>query len=529
MSHDQEHVADPEAHREGYIRRNDYARAHLSNFSKMHARELYMMQHVSCCFLSTRGVAPTLLALKQHAQSLCYLISCLEPQTRPMQIDSKDSNNRIMRTTNPFDWMADMTRPYTNADPDHHRPLTDLMNQVKSSHDVLGVRYHCPLEEHAPREEGAPRKPYAAHANLLQHANECLERVDHEYSTSGGLLSVLPTDEDCDTDDLRSARNSLVGQWLTYTQQLVGRMHELEMAYGNALDVLAGEAVVPLQHMTVLGPDGRSGREVAYPQDRWVLANAGDDVFDLLHTMLDRAEALAEEKEKIWRADGGVVGERMWLDERGGKAYARGIIPINVSTRYYRLKGQGRNTIFVVPAWDLHPATQGTKDLEAKPTVVTVVAPRFPLRATDYEARHTARLERGSAAEIENLKMRDAVARKDRDIKLLADKGEWEKTRADDLYQTLSSLDDKDAVKLAQDLTQAQNEAKDKAQKLADANAKSTEAVKIAKEVAAKLQAELEEMTTAKAKLEAANQQLKVKNAELEGKIKVYAESAKAS
>src|SRR5690606_30922169 len=125
--------------------------------------------------------------------------------------------------------------------------------------------YHCPLAEIRPRGNGNgngnengsgadKQQPYANHHNLVMHANACLERLDHELSSTGGLMSLLPpargaataaTDGSGGSDDLAAARASLLGQWLHFTQSLVGRMHELERAYANALDALAGEAVVP--------------------------------------------------------------------------------------------------------------------------------------------------------------------------------------------------------------------------------------------------------------------------------------------
>ncbi len=510
MSHDQEHEADVEAHREGYLRGNDYALPYYSPFSKEHSDDAAMLRHMSCCYESSRAAPPTLLALKQHAQSLCYLITLLEPAEHPLQVGGKGGGKGSGKATTSYasawDWLFDMQTPYTNDDPDHHRPLVDLMNQVASRHDVTGTKYRCALEEHKPSSKDAPRRPYASHANLLMHANECLERLDHEYSTSGGLLSVLPTNEDYDGPDLRAARNSLVGQWLMFTQQLVGRMHELEIAYGNALDALASEAVAPLQSLgggggSLHGPDARSGREIAYPQDRWVLVNAGDDIFDHLHQLLDRAEALAEEKEKVWRGEGHVIGERYWTEQRGGKTYARGIIPLNITTRYYRLKGQGRSTIFVCPAWDEHPAVAATKALESRPTVVAVTAPRFPARATDLERRFTEQIDRAAEIEIENVKLLEATQRKDREIRLLRDRNRYEAGRNEVLYATLADVQDKSAAQIAEEKHALQRELAE----LKDSNHKALSQARAELDIA---RARLRKMSTAYEKLEAANKKL---------------------
>jgi len=78
-------------------------------------------------------------------------------------------------------------------------------------------------------------------------------------------MSLLPTGEEHDADELREARKTLLGPWILFTQHLVARMHELERAYGRALDALAGEAAVPRQVLSNLGPEGRAtSRELAY-------------------------------------------------------------------------------------------------------------------------------------------------------------------------------------------------------------------------------------------------------------------------
>ncbi len=506
---------DVEAHREGYVRGNDYALPYLSNFTKtldIEDDDLAMLAHANCCFLSTRGVPPTLVALKQHAQSLCYLISCLEPQAAAaVEVNGKNSGARAapQSRAGAWDWLFDMQSPYRSDEPDHWRPLTDLMNQVASRHDVTGTKYHCALEAHRPSTLHAPRRPYASHANLLMHANECLERLDHEYSTTGGLLSLLPTDGEHDADEMRAARNSLVGQWLSFTQHLVGRMHELEIAYGNALDALAGEAVSPLQSLgaALHGPDARSGREIAYPQDRWVLVNAGDDVFDYLHKLFDRSEALVAEKEKIWRDGGRVIGERLWMEERGGKTYARGIVPLDVTTRYYRLKGQGPGTIFVCPAWDEHPAVTATKQLETRPTVVTVAEPRFPPRATDLERRLGDRADRATEIEVENIRLVQKAHQRDAELSHLRDRTRYETERNEALT---ISLDAKD---------------KPKAQLIEEkiALAKELKALKQAHQQALdKTRADLVKSRAEVQRLTAANERLAAQKAKIDGDFKLF-------
>ncbi|KAK0629620.1 hypothetical protein B0T17DRAFT_615375 [Bombardia bombarda] len=434
-SHLAEHEGDSDANRKGYIRGTDFSLPYISTWSRLHDKEVKdgFLRNVNCSWLSTRGVPPTLLALKQHAQSLCVLIQTLNPTLEAGEIITGDPLERVSsgkgkeketsvssgdtvelkyHLNDAFDFLTNLNVPYTNDDPNHHIPLYGLMNEVRKRNEAYRTEYYCPFHSSKPaREAEEETKPYANHHALAMHANACLERLDHEFSATGGLLSMLPTSDEHDTEELESARNSLLGQWLLFTQHLVGRMHELERSYGNALDALAGEAALARQHLSLLGPDGRSGREIAYPQDRWVLVNAGDDVFEQVHRELDRPEAVAQAVEKTWRRNG-VSGDQAWVkDTPGGKEYARGVVAVDIMTRYYRLAGQGKNTIFVVPAWDHHPGTAYTKELEGQPTVVGSVQPKYPPRASELEKRYDHRLREARRIESENMRLQEEMQR----------------------------------------------------------------------------------------------------------------------
>lgn len=459
MSHDQEHVYDPELARYGYIQGNDHALPYLSKWSREMAIELQqvpaVLQHLNCSYLSTPGQAPTLLALKQHLQSLAAVVAqlCVTDKAAAGEIDGADDGEtrRKIQLGDAMDWLSSLTTPYANDDPDHHRRLNSLLNEVEAHHDVLGTRYHCALHDGAgdPRREGEPsRMPYASHHNLLMHANACLERLDHELSAQGGLLAIMPTDDAVDDDERRAARNTLLGQLLAFTQALVGRMHDLELSHAHLTDLLRGEAVAPRQHLTALGPDARSvGRQPVYPQDRWVLANAGDDVFGHLHRLLDREEALVEQKERIWRSLG-AVGERVWVEERG-KGYARGIAHITVPTRYYRIKrGSGSSTttngsdepgtIFVIPAWEHHPAVEYTRRMEQglAPTVASVPTPHWPDRVSALQDRYHGKAADGVRAVAENEMLRVRVAALEADVKALRE----DRKRVEDQADVLSEF-----------------------------------------------------------------------------------------
>ncbi|KAK4125912.1 hypothetical protein N657DRAFT_662292 [Parathielavia appendiculata] len=397
LTHLADHEDDEHAGQRGYIRATDFALPYVS-------RDL--LRHVNCGYLSTCGVPPTLLALKQRAQSLW--------------LGKYELNDA-------FDFLDDLTVPYTNDDLSHHKPLVALVNEARGRHEALGTTYHCSLAEHKPREKGEKQKLYANHHNLIMHANACLERLDHEFSSTGGLMSLLPAptptppilttttttsttttstttpqNEPNANSDLDNARNSLLGQWLHFTQSLVARMHHLEHAYGNALDALAGEAAVPHQHLSSLGPDARStGREISFPQDRWVLVNAGDDVFSYVHQVLDKQEAVVQARERVFRRNG-TVGDRVWVssDNPGEGEYARGVVAVNIGPN---------STLFVLPAWERHPGVAYTRQVELRPTVVALVQPRFPAPVSELEKRFMARINAAQKTEMENLRMQDEV------------------------------------------------------------------------------------------------------------------------
>jgi hypothetical protein len=433
-----DHEDDDHAEQRGYIKGTDFALPYFSQWSRLHEREASsdLLRHVNCGYLSTHGVPPTLLALKQHAQSLCVLIHALNPTLTSAEIGGsspKKSGRKAQgeyELNDAFDFLNDLTTPYANDDPNHNKPLMALVNEVRGRHEALGTTYHCPFAETKPREKGEKQKPYANHHNLIMHANACLERLDHEFSSTGGLMSLLPpailTPTTTTTSsppsgphdpepnpDLANARNSLLGQWLHFTQSLVARMHDLERSYGNALDALSGEAAIPYQHLSTLGPDARStGREIAYPQDRWVLVNAGDDVFSYVHQILDKKESVIQARERVFRRNG-VVGDEMWRSAdmmKGGRDFARGIVGVNIVTRYYRIAGQGKNsTLFVLPAWEHHPGVEYTREVELQPTVVACVQPRFPAPVSELEKRFMTRINAAQRTEMENIRMRGEV------------------------------------------------------------------------------------------------------------------------
>ncbi|KAI1650796.1 uncharacterized protein F4817DRAFT_242363 [Daldinia loculata] len=389
---------------DGYVGATHWSKPYYSNhYHENPSSNPKMLDHVNCGYLSTPGRPPTLEALKQHAQSLTYLISTIAPNTIGAEVDNEnlpqqdEQGRKIHRDTFPrhqaYDWLNNLQVPYDNIDKAHRMPLNSLVNLVKQNSDEEGVVFHCPLTETDLKmvedDHAQLVRPFQTHMTLLMHANECLERLDHEYSAMGGILGIIPTDKDEVTEhpELENVKATLVGQWLLHTQQLMCRMHELEIAYANAMDLLASEAIVPAQHLSVQGPDGRSGREIVFPQDRWILANAGEDVFTFIHQMLDKSEAKGVSRDRQW-SHRNVVGEALRDRNDEGEDYLRGIAHVDLETRFYRLRGSGHGPIFVLPAFSDRPNTSYTKEIENRPTVVTIPAPSNPDRTSAWDKRH---------------------------------------------------------------------------------------------------------------------------------------------
>ncbi|KAK0668708.1 hypothetical protein QBC41DRAFT_119108 [Cercophora samala] len=460
FAHTAEHENDPYGEQDGYIKATDFSLPYYSEFSRIYGQTVSrgLLRHVNCGYLSTEGIAPTLLALKQHAQSLCILIHQLNPTTGLTEIGDGSLKRARAGGSAPgdplalkahlndaFDFLSDLSTPYTNDDANHQVPLTALLNEVRARDEIKGVSYHCPFADAPkPRNPGDNLKPYATHQNLVMHANACLERLDHEFSTTGGLLSILPTDEE-GRETMNHARNTLLGQWLVFTQHLVGRMHELERSYNNALDALASEAVIPAQHLSIVGPTAASeGHNIVYPQDKYVLVNAGDDIFQYLHSILDKQETLVQANETINKKNG-VIGEISIVEDEESQMYTKGIVYVDIPSRFYRLAGQGRNTLFVLPAHNVHPATAHTRLLESQPTVVTSISATNPERISVLERRFSERIVKAEQDAVDVHRLRAANEKMEKELKtFIAEQKKLVQTRD----EFLRSLDAKGRVKV---------------------------------------------------------------------------------
>jgi hypothetical protein len=373
---------------------------------------LARLKHVNCDYLSTRGVPPSLLQLKQHAQALVVLIKNITVSTLPGLIDNANAGiaggaqRTAFNDAETFNFLNDLSKLYEGPIdpaymPHHKMPLHALMNilgenvRCQDGEPVPGsVENICPYHEVEPSELNGKNLPYAQRTTLIYHANEILELLDHEYSAKGGILAILPdknSNDPVEREQYNKSQTTLLGQMIQQHQRLVMRIHDLERVYSNALDALAGEAAVPPQQLSKLGPDARKGRDLVFPQDRFVLANCGEDVWDYLDYQFTRKEN-SDDATRLMNKKAGVIGSDMWR-RSGQREYERGITVLDVNTRYIRMRKDPLKTIFIIPAHENHPGTQATRDMEKVPTVVSVVKPIWPERASIWEMKNREKID----------------------------------------------------------------------------------------------------------------------------------------
>ncbi|PSR81881.1 hypothetical protein BD289DRAFT_346910, partial [Coniella lustricola] len=395
----------------------DYALPYVSPWSRVVDDDVNakVLAHMNCSYLGSPGHPPTLLALKQHAQSLAVLIRYLSPSLQTGRIDGERQEDRVsdqnsrrqQEMGSAFDWLANLERPYDSDDIDHWKPLNALTNEVKSHNDIEDTHFHCPLTSLPPRALGDPTKnqyyqtyvqkqSVASHHNLVMHANECLERLDHEYSAMGGILALVPPDgEGNNSKELSGVKNSLLGQLLMRVQGMAIRMHELELEVANMRDALAKDAVVPMQSLSEKGPDARSGREIIIDQDRYVLFHANDASWRSLQQLFDVKEGHDAQVAEVHR-EAGLISEQAFERTPAGLVYAAGVTVMDIKSRVYRLRGSGHSTIFLSPDYQ-----EVTAELEKKPAVIGLVQPRYPDRVSNWQQRNESQLAAAAAAQRE--------------------------------------------------------------------------------------------------------------------------------
>ncbi|CAG9973872.1 unnamed protein product [Clonostachys byssicola] len=356
--------------------------------------DLRLLAHVNCSYLSS-GKAPTLKSLKQHAQSLAILIKKISVSTSHVFI----GDNAPIVENEAFDWLADLSKPYENTDASHNIDLHALQNQISSEIEVTGIIHHCPLtirKNMGASARGRPRlPPYESGHGLLMHANECLELLDDDFGETGGLLSMLPSNSEADSQQMASARNTLVGQWLIHHQHLAFRQRELEVDLANMTDILAKEASIP--HQLVHYPPQENDQSTER-QDRYILTNIGDDVTDFIHDLLDKEEAKDQDHLSLCEARG--------VHSRG---HVKGIVQQDVTSRVSRIKGHGRKSpIFILPCSEQHPGVRATRKVERKTPEIRLVA-RKPSKGVERRLAHEREMADENANELDSLRRQYAA------------------------------------------------------------------------------------------------------------------------
>jgi hypothetical protein len=403
-----------------HIPASDYARSWscaltLKSNGFLTDEERLLLGHVNCSYLSG-AQPPTLLALKQHAQSLAILIRKITTSTTfgipDAANEDGDEAEQSFRANESFDWLNDLGETYSNDDYFHNVPLFALRNTVEGESDVTGIEHRCPLrvtEQITFQGDENYRVAAATHHEVAKHAEECFVYLDHELGATGGLMSLLPLEEDAD-HEMDSLRRTIFGSWLLHQQHIVGRMHELEFAYARALEVLGNEAVVPAQLLKEASATEREkGRFTVHSQDKFILANVTDEVTEMIHKHLDNEEAGLQAGDDEWRARG-VEGDQM----RQNDNVSRGLVTVRMESSFSRVKGHGhKSPIFLLPAVKERPDVVHPPNPDDL-TVVGVATARWPDRFDVLE-----RMKEDFAQDL-----RDMEAKKDRAVERLAELGE---------------------------------------------------------------------------------------------------------
>lgn len=370
---------------EDYLPETEYSNAYRSEYLDTlgtPTSEVWeLLAALPCSYVeSPSSIAPTILALKRHAQSICALLQFLLPPTEPGPLGTSD-----FKDGQALDFLNDLSTPYQNGSDDHNRPITTLLNNLKAP--ARGRKRPvdvCPLHRHEVADlDRTVALPHATHHKLLKHANECLERLDHDYSASGGIMSILPIDRTNASAVQIMADSTLIGQMLTSMQGLVVRNRELEICLDDMRGLVAGQSLVPREILAELGAVGRLGTKIeSYPQDRFVVADVTQEKWTWLCDELDRQDL------------------------------REGTQTVSIVTSYTRLRGQ--TTVFIAFETLLRRRADVTG-----PAVVKVVMPKWPERTTAWEERHEEGLESARAMKGEYFALQRKVERLESDAKVL--------------------------------------------------------------------------------------------------------------
>lgn len=339
-----------------FIPKTDHAPAYSSPFLinlhenytlKKDVKLEHLFEHLNCYqltpFFPSKG--PTLNSLKQHAAAVCCLIYYLH--------ESKDGSTPKrpewpvvagdQEFFGAFDFLNSVGhQPFPeeglSGDPQHSQPLAQLLNSITSDHPGLGELSH-------------------EQVRLLVQVEEILNRLDKIYRGTGGIQSIpLPPPDS-------SMRESLFGRWIEYVHRLKGRLISLESESISLRQALSHEALIPNARSKSTAQNKRRNEKVI-PQDGYIFTSLSEELHTVLRQQLDLTEAEAEGWAHVLPKEGSRgIFARGWgdfcLDSSAGgslfnedrqwdvKAW------IETSSRLYKVRGH--DTIFVIPAFGIHP------------------------------------------------------------------------------------------------------------------------------------------------------------------------------
>ena len=313
--------------------------------------------------------------LKKHAQALCLLITTLSVHEEFIGEQNKEGHPSEV-----LNFLPNLLKPYESENKEEQKPLQTLRNTVATATEDADLHWPTGPES---RLTGCPLDPaHIGEDNMgryLMHANSVLEYIDNHYEKSGGLLACLPPEKD---DDMREwAEQTLLGQWLAYTQNLVLRVAELEREVVGFREVLVGGNFTPPAVTRNDGGHGQGGGKEEESQNRYVLAGLTPALFGRLQSELDAPEAIAVTREQRARRRGfAAEGLRYRSKHRPSDDSTIDIqenwIPDNVvawiecTSRIYRCQGDER--LFVIPAWDIRPGAEAVRKIEREPLLISV-------------------------------------------------------------------------------------------------------------------------------------------------------------
>lgn len=318
----------------------------------------HLFEHLNCYqltpFFPSKG--PTLNSLKQHAAAVCCLICYLHfskdgstPRRPELPVVAGDQE-----FFGAFDFLNIVCdRPFPeeglSGDPQHSQPLAQLLNSITSDHPGVGELSH-------------------ERALLLAQAENILNRLDKIYRGTGGLQSIpLPPPDS-------SMRESLLGRWIEYVQLLKQRLISLESESIALRQALSHEALVPNVRSKSTAQNKRRNEKVI-PQDGYLFTSLSEELHTVLRQQLDLTEAEAEGWAHVLpkEVSRGIFARGwgdFWLDSSAGgsvfnedrqwdvKAW------IETSSRLYKVRGH--DTIFVIPAFGIHPDVRAIDEHEVR-------------------------------------------------------------------------------------------------------------------------------------------------------------------